>query len=117
MTDDTRRVKIGLKNADGLHEFVYTVPQTNDLIAHLISYLQKIPAAPALTGTANISAHPIYADGIGIEPDPNSEKHALLTLKAGEAVFVFSIPIGDLVEQLESLKENTTPDSNAPHLN
>ncbi len=116
MTDD-RLVKIGLKNATGLHEFVYTVPHTNALIANLIAYLQKIPSAPALEGIVQMATPPIYVDGMGIEPDPNSEKHALLTLKAGEAILVFSIPIGDLVEQLEFLKEKTIPDPSAPRPN
>lgn len=115
MADD-RRVEIGLKNPTGSHEFVFTVPQTNALIANLIAYLQKIPSAPVLTGTAEITP-PIYADGMGIEPDPNSEKHALLTLKAGEAILAFSIPIGDLVDQLEALKKKTIPDPSAHRLN
>lgn len=111
---DKRRIKIGLTNDTGKHEFVYTPDQLNDLISSLIQYSLDVPALIPLEETVALSKNPITADRLMFQPVPESKTEMLLVVGAKAFELQFRVPNGDVFEILKRLEDETVQDPNSP---
>jgi hypothetical protein len=114
MSDDIR-IKIGLSNAQGNHEFVYTPPQLNDLIRTLIEYALQPQIATALQGESPLVDNPIHADRLTFEPAPDSNTDMILLIGAQAFELQFRVPVADVVAMLRRLEDETEEGPSTPH--